>query len=120
MDKCKNCSEIPSNFFNCPYKEIVKNNYSKCPNYFKKFMMSHSSNKMTFKFINLGENKINNKLKEIKSNDRLIITYNYLLALLKDVQEDALLAGGDENNLTINLEHEIDHIIKDGDIQIIR
>jgi hypothetical protein len=59
-------------------------------------------------------------MNDLKENTKLIIEYGFLMALLKDVQEDALLAGGDDDNLTINLEHEIDHVIKDGDIQVIR
>ena len=59
-------------------------------------------------------------MNDLKENTKLIIEYGYLMTLLKDVQEDALLAGGDDDNLTINLEYEIDHIIKDGDIQVIR
>lgn len=45
-------------------------------------------------------------MNELKENTKLIIEYGYLMTLLKDVQEDALLAGGDDDNLTINIEHE--------------
>ena len=61
---------------------------------------------------------MNNKLKEIKSNDRLIVTYSYLLTLLEDFQNDGVSTLGDSEMLSLIPEKEIYNAVKDGDIQI--
>ncbi|MBO7043606.1 hypothetical protein J6W34_03555 [bacterium] len=61
---------------------------------------------------------MNNKLKEIKSNDKLIVTYSYLLSLLEDFQNDGISSLGDSDNISMIPEKEIYNAVKDGDIEI--
>lgn len=53
MDKCKNCIHIPCNK-NCNYKNLFKEDWSKCPNYIK-FVNDCTNGKIIFKFNDLKE-----------------------------------------------------------------
>jgi hypothetical protein len=51
---------------------------------------------------------------------KLIIEYGRFVDLLKDIQEDALITGGDDDYLNINIKRDMEQIIKNCEIQIIK
>ena len=67
---------------------------------------------------NLAYCMIENKKKELKAGDRLMVSYTYLISLLEDFQQDGVFSGGDDDLLQLIPENEIRRAIKDGDIEI--
>ena len=51
---------------------------------------------------------------------KLIIEYGRFVDLLKDIQWDAILTGGDDECLNINIKRDIEKIIKYYEVQIIK
>lgn len=51
---------------------------------------------------------------------KLIIEYGRFVDLLKDIQEDAIMTGGDDDYLNINIKRDIEKIIKYYEVQIIK
>lgn len=51
---------------------------------------------------------------------KLIIEYGRFVDLLKDIQEDAIMTGGDDECLNINIKRDIEKIIKNCEIQVIK
>ena len=51
---------------------------------------------------------------------KLIIEYGRFVDLMKDIQEDAIMTGGDDDYLNINIKRDIEKIIKYYEVQIIK
>lgn len=59
-------------------------------------------------------------MNKLTRKTKLIIEYGRFVDLLKDIQEDAIMTGGDDDYLNINLKRDIEKIIKYYEVQIIK
>lgn len=57
---------------------------------------------------------------KITRKTKLIIEYGRFVDLLKDIQEDAIMTGGDDDYLNINIKRDMDKIIEHCEIQVIK
>lgn len=59
-------------------------------------------------------------MNKLTRKTKLIIEYGRFVDLLKDIQEDAIMTGGDDDYLNINIKRDIEKIIKYYEVQIIK
>ena len=59
-------------------------------------------------------------MNKLTRKTKLIIEYGRFVDLLKDIQWDAILTGGDDECLNINIKRDMEQIIKNCGIQIIK
>lgn len=66
------------------------------------------------------ENERNENMSNLKSKDKLVMSYKYLVDLFNDFQMDGVLTGGDDDNLMLKPKKVINDAIKDGDMQLVK
>jgi hypothetical protein len=59
-------------------------------------------------------------MNKLTRKTKLIIEYGRFVDLMKDIQEDAIMTGGDDDYLNINIKRDIEKIIKYYEVQIIK